>query len=188
MALNWTMLERGTPVPLPDERMISTEPKVEIVVKIPDAPPQGGATAGGSGGAGRTLRALGTAWLSDQRFIFVASPDNPPPTSIQSLSLPYHLVLSTKFEQPFFSANYLNMAIYPTPDGGLTAGTMVELRFPDRGMFSWVELLTRTREQALIKRRDEQLGDPLPLYVPPPPSETSRTEDAGVERPPAYDG
>ncbi|KAG8947829.1 hypothetical protein FRC00_008911, partial [Tulasnella sp. 408] len=135
MALNWTMLsEYRTPVPLPNEGTISKETDVDITLQIPDAPPSGSATSGGSGGAGHTLKSTGTIWLSNQRFIFVV-PILPPSSTtaapgstdrIESLSIPWHLIVSTKFEQPFFSANYLKLEVYPVPDGGLSPGTVVE--------------------------------------------------------------
>lgn len=79
---------------------------------------------------------------------------------IESLSVPHHLIVSTKFEQPYFSANYLNLDIFPVPEGGLTPGTRAEVRFKDRGMFGWVEMLSRTREAAIVKRREDNLGEP----------------------------
>lgn len=38
---------------------------------------------------------------------------------------------------------------------------MVEVRFRDRGMFSWVELLVRTREQAIVRRREMRMREGL---------------------------
>ncbi|KIO21999.1 hypothetical protein M407DRAFT_79657 [Tulasnella calospora MUT 4182] len=157
MALNWTMLsEHRTPVPLPNEGTVSKEPDVEITLKIPDAPPSRDATSGGSGGAGKTLKSTGTIWLSNQRVPTPGSTDR-----IESLSIPWHLIVSTKFEQPFFSANYLKLEVYPVPDGGLHPGTVVEVRFRDRGMFSWVELLVRTREEAIVRRRETRMREGL---------------------------
>lgn len=76
MALNWTMSENGSPVtmPLPNEKFISEEHNIEITLNIPDAPPQGGSMAGGSGGAGRTMKAVGTVWVSNQRVCVASVP------------------------------------------------------------------------------------------------------------------
>ncbi|KAG8959527.1 hypothetical protein FRC03_007868 [Tulasnella sp. 419] len=79
-------------------------------------------------------------------------------------------MISTSFVQPFFSANYLSLQVHPTPQGGLSNGTTVEIRFKDRGMFQWVSMLDATRSQALLQKREERLGEPLPLYEPPPTS------------------
>jgi WW domain-binding protein 2 len=68
MALNWTMLGPDrTPVPLPKELMIMTvESGAEISLIIPDVPPTGTSTSGGSGG-GRKLNGTGKLFLTDQR-------------------------------------------------------------------------------------------------------------------------
>ena len=75
MALNWLMLNPDrTPVPLPNEMTITTiDSGVEISITIPDAPPTGSSSAGGSGGV-KKLKAQGKCWLTDQRvraFAFV---------------------------------------------------------------------------------------------------------------------
>jgi hypothetical protein len=68
MALNWTMLGTDrTPVPLPRELMIMTvEAGAEVSLIIPDVPPTGTSTSGGSGG-GRKLDGTGKLFLTDQR-------------------------------------------------------------------------------------------------------------------------
>ena len=68
MALNWTMLGSDrTPVPLPGELMIMTvESGAEVSLIIPDVPPTGPSTSGGSGG-GRNLNGTGKLFLTDQR-------------------------------------------------------------------------------------------------------------------------
>ncbi|KAG9037688.1 hypothetical protein FRB95_004534 [Tulasnella sp. JGI-2019a] len=189
MALNWTVFnERGRPVPLPRERIISEETRIDIVVKIPDGPPQGEAPSGGSGGAGKTLSCIGTVWLSNLRFIFQGPGSTD--STIQSLSIPYHLITQTKFEQPYFSANYLNMSVYPAPEGGLTPGTTVEVRFPDRGMFAWVEQMMNARNQAIAMRAQEREGEALPVYVPPPVESHGGVgvhPPSGAEAPPDYE-
>jgi hypothetical protein len=68
MALNWTMLKPDrTPVPLPGELTIMTvEPGAEVSLSIPDTPPAGSSTSGGSGGT-RKLNGTGKLFLTDQR-------------------------------------------------------------------------------------------------------------------------
>ena len=41
----------------------------------------------------------------------------------------------------------------PSPDGGLTDGTQVELRFKDKAMFEFVSLLEKARERAIYMKR-----------------------------------
>ena len=68
MALNWTMLnDHRIPVPLPGELTIMiVESGAEVAVTIPDLPPTGSSTSGGSGG-GRKLNGTGKLFLTDQR-------------------------------------------------------------------------------------------------------------------------
>ncbi|KAL4251097.1 WW domain-binding protein 2-like protein [Abortiporus biennis] len=169
MALNWTMLSPDkSPVPLPHELIIRTvDHGVEVSLSIPDAPPtySNNAKAGGSGGMKR-LKEWGRIWLTDQRLIFVS--DASPNPSFESLSIPLTSLLSTKFEQPYFGANYLALDVKPTPEGGLTDGTKVEIRFKDKGIFEFASSLDKTRERAIYMKRqqvDEEEG--LPSYSSP---------------------
>jgi hypothetical protein len=68
MALNWTMLNTDrTPVPLPGELMIMTvDSGADVSLTIPDVPPTGSSTSGGSGG-GRNMNGIGKLFLTDQR-------------------------------------------------------------------------------------------------------------------------
>ncbi|KAF5364138.1 hypothetical protein D9756_000140 [Leucocoprinus leucothites] len=187
MALNWTMLTPNrSPVPLPDELTITTvDTGVELSLIVPDAPPSGDAVAGGSGGTKR-LKSMGKIWLTDQRFIFTCDSKS----SLDSLSVPLHSILSTRFEQPTFSGNYLAFNVKPSPGGGLTEGTRAEVRFKDRAMFEFVSLLEKTRERAIYMKRQaaEEAEEGLPTYTTPGQS-SSVTFVAGVpvENPPGYD-
>ena len=67
MALNWAMLDEGRdPVPLPFEMIIKAMEDAELSLVIPEAPPSGSATSGGSGGT-KKLKSTGRIWLTDQR-------------------------------------------------------------------------------------------------------------------------
>ena len=62
-----------TPVPLPGELTIMTvEPGAEVSLAVPDIPPTGSSTSGGSGGA-RKLNGIGKLFLTDQRVRFSKS-------------------------------------------------------------------------------------------------------------------
>ncbi|KAJ7163805.1 hypothetical protein C8R43DRAFT_988723 [Mycena crocata] len=190
MALNWTMLSPGpnrTPVPLPNETTItSVDSGVEMLLRIPDAPPTPASTAGGSGGS-KTLEATGKISVTDQRFIFTSSSD----PVFESLSVPLPSILSTKFEQPTLGRNYFFFEIKPSPEGGLTTGTTVEVRFKNRAMFEFVATLEKTRERAIyMKRQEAENEEGLPVYTSP--AEGSSTSSAGVntvpvENPPGYE-
>ena len=68
MALNCAMLSPArAPIPLPNELTIKeVNGGVELSLVVPDAPPTGGASAGGSGGA-KKMKDTGKLWLTDQR-------------------------------------------------------------------------------------------------------------------------
>ncbi|KAG6848438.1 hypothetical protein H0H93_016951, partial [Arthromyces matolae] len=160
MALNWTMLTvNRSPVPLPHEMTITTIPNgVDLSLTIPDSAPVGNDTAGGSGGS-KLLKSLGKAWLTDKRLIFTSDSPN---ASFDSISVPLHSILSTRFEQPTFGSNFLTFEIKPSPEGGLNIGTRAELRFKDRAMFEFVSLLEKTRERAIyMDRRSAEEEDGL---------------------------
>ncbi|PPQ66174.1 hypothetical protein CVT24_000151 [Panaeolus cyanescens] len=187
MALNWTMLNSNhAPIPLPNEMTITQIDKgVDILVIIPDAPPVGSSSGGGSGGSKR-LKSMGKVWLTDQRFIFIADAN----ASFESLSVPLHSILSTRFEQPTFGQNYLSFNVKPSNEGGLSDGTRVEVRFKDRAMFEFVSLLEKSRERAIYMKRQsaEDAEEGLPTYTMPAESSTvTMVGGVPVENPPGYD-
>src|SRR5277367_3720941 len=69
--------------------------------------------------------------------------------TFESLSVPLLSILSTKFNQPLLAANNLTFTIKPSPDCGLTSGTTCELQLKDKGLFSFVAMLEKTRERAV---------------------------------------
>ncbi|KAI0375967.1 hypothetical protein BV20DRAFT_960054 [Pilatotrama ljubarskyi] len=192
MALNWATLSPSRqPTPLPHELTIRTiDSGVELSLQIPDAPPSGAATSGGSGGA-KKLKEVGRIWLTDQRLIFVSDLPSKGAPSFDSLSVPLTSLVSTKFEQPRFGANYLSLDIKASPGGGLVDGTRAEVRFKDKGLFEFTSALEKTRERAIYMKRqsaDEEEG--LPAYTTPGPSGSSSpyvTGDIPDENPPGYD-
>ncbi|KAF5387873.1 hypothetical protein D9615_000836 [Tricholomella constricta] len=195
MALNWTMLGPDrSPVPLPNEMTITTiSSSVELSLTIPDATPTGNSTAG----RGSLINECGLPpFLSTSRLpvdptfprsalIFTGDAGAP----FESLSVPLHAILSTKFEQPTFGANYLSFDVKPSSAGGLTEGTKAELRFRDRAMFEFVSLLEKTRERAIYMKRqaaaDEEEG--LPIYTSPAESSSvSLSMGVPIDNPPGY--
>ncbi|KAF9463067.1 hypothetical protein BDZ94DRAFT_1289985 [Collybia nuda] len=185
MALNWAMLNPNrSPVPLPHEMTITkVDSGVDVSLTIPDTLPTTTSSAGGSGG-NKKLKALGKIWLTDQRLIFTTDPGS----IFESLSIPLHSILSTRFEQPTFGANYLSFDVKPSPDGGLAEGTKAELRFKDRAMFEFVSLLEKTRERAIyMKRQAAEDDEGLPTYtLPAESSSVSMVGGVPVENPPGY--
>ena len=95
------------------------------------------------------------------QFLFVSDS-----RTFESLSVPLHAILSTRFEQPTFGTNFLSFEVKPAPNGGLTEGTKVEVRFKDRAMFEFVSLLEKSRERAIYMRREvmEEDEDGLRAY------------------------
>ncbi|KAF9498640.1 hypothetical protein BDN71DRAFT_1487426 [Pleurotus eryngii] len=176
MSLNWAMLTPDrSPVPLPDELTITAvTSNVEVSLNIPDAPPTGSSSSGGSGGA-KKLKETGALYLTDKRLIFIA----PPSRSFDSLSIPLPAILSTRFEQPTFGANYLGFEI-KRPTAVLQT---------DKAMFEFVSLLEKTREKAIyMKRHGAEEEEGLPTYTYPAESSTvSYVGDVPVDNPPSYD-
>ncbi|KAF8211618.1 hypothetical protein K438DRAFT_1903527 [Mycena galopus ATCC 62051] len=170
MALNWTMLSPDrTPVPLPHEMTITAiDTGVEVVLRVPDAPPSGASSAGGPGGS-KTLKATGKATVTDQRFIFTSVSD----PAFESLSVPLPSILSTKFEQPTFGSNYLR----------LTNGTTAEVRFKDQPMFQFVAILEKTRERAIYMKRQEAENEEGPRNS----TSSAGVNTVPVDAPPGYD-
>ncbi|KAI0265070.1 hypothetical protein BC834DRAFT_825642 [Gloeopeniophorella convolvens] len=159
MALNWTMLNPDrTPVPLPREvTLMNIASGAEVSLSIPDAPPSGPATSGGSGGE-RKLKEAGKLFLTDQRLIFTSGGGGggAAASALDTLTIPLPSILSTKFEQPYLGSNYLSIDIKPSPEGGLTLGTKAEIRLQNQGLFQFVSLLEKTRERAVYMKRQMQ--------------------------------
>jgi len=94
-----------------------------------------------------------------QQLIFTTDPG----ASFESLSVPLHSILSTRFEQPIFGSNFLSFDIKPSPEGGLTEGTRAEIRFRHQAMFEFVSLLEKTRERAIYMKRQVEADDSYDL-------------------------
>ncbi|OCH94499.1 hypothetical protein OBBRIDRAFT_789188 [Obba rivulosa] len=195
MALNWAMLSPArSPIPLPHELTIRTvDGGAEVTVIIPDAPPTSSTSSSGGSGGSKKLKDVGRLWLTDQRLIFVADTEGDASTTgMETLSVPLTSILSTKFEQPYFGANYLSLDVKPVHEGGLTDGTRIEIRLKDKGIFEFVGSLEKTRERAIYMRRqsaEEEEG--LPSYTTPAESAGPSSYVGGSsvpdEAPPGYD-
>ncbi|KZT29487.1 hypothetical protein NEOLEDRAFT_1107256 [Neolentinus lepideus HHB14362 ss-1] len=190
MALNWAMLSlKRTPVPLPHEQTITTvDSDVELHLIIPHVPPAGSVSSGGSGSS-KDMKETGRIWLTDQRLVFVADTKDHKPI-FESLSVHLTSIQATKFEQPYFGANYLVIEIKPSPEGGLTEGTKAEIRLKDKGLFSFVSILEKTRERAIYMKRQSALEDDeaLPTYLAEGEASGARSMGVPTDDPPAYDG
>ncbi|KAH9854968.1 hypothetical protein C2E23DRAFT_867070 [Lenzites betulinus] len=191
MALNWATLSPSRqPILIAHELIIrSIDSGVDLSLRIPDAPPAGSATSGGSGGA-KAFKASGRILLTDQRLVFVSDAPAKGASSFDSLSVPLPSLLSTKFEQPAFGQNYLSIEIKATRGGGLVDGARAEVRFKEKGLFEFTNALEKTRERAIYMKRqsaDEEDG----LRDTPGPSGSSSPypppADIPSENPPGYD-
>jgi WW domain-binding protein 2 len=91
------------------------------------------------------------------QLIFIAPPGAPTTAPFQSLSVPLLSILSASYEQPMFGANYISFEIKPSPEGGLTNGTIAEIRLGDRGILQFWEQLQKPRERAIYERRSKAL-------------------------------
>ena len=177
MALNWAMLDASrSPVPLPQEHTVtSIASGVQLTLQVPASRTNDAPTTE------KILKETGRVWLTDMRLIFASMPDVKSPV-VESLSIPLPFILSSKFEQPTFGANYLELEIRPSDGGGLTNGTTARITFQDRGLFEFVAALGKTRERAIYMRRQEAESaddEGLPTY--------SRTGEGTSDVPPGYD-
>jgi hypothetical protein len=181
MALNWTMLnDDRSPIPLPNEQIIDNiSAGAEIALFIPNSLPTDGGPGPSATASPRKIRETGQVWLTDQRvrachtqstryaslmrcarqLIFATLPQRGFPQDFDTLSVPLHAILATRFEQPLFGMNYLAFDIKPSPEGGLTDGTKAELRLTDRAMFQFVSMVEKTRERAIYMKRQSVLED-----------------------------
>jgi len=187
-AINWTMLDSSkTPVLLPDEsNVMEINDGVELTLLVPHAAPS---SSSGIGGSGEQLKEMGRLWLTDHRLIFLSHSSRP---SFETFNAQLHGILSTQFAQPYFGANHLIMELKPAPEGGLTEGTKAEIRFKDRGMFEFINVLDKSRERAVYRKRTAMMEDDLPVYTTAsssnqPVSMTGGPSPLGDELPPGYE-
>jgi len=191
-SIDWTMLDDNRdPVPLPgEESVMDIDHGVEMTLLIPDSRP-----SGGIGGSGERLRETGKLWLTDKRLIFQTTKTSKNLTpSFNTFSVLLHGILSTQFVQPTFAANYLIMDLKPAPGGGLGDGSKCELRFKDQPMLPFINVLDKSRERAVYRRRDAMFEDDLPTYsssATPQPGESASppavSSTQATEPPPGYD-
>jgi len=187
-AINWTTLDSSkTPVLLPDEsNIMEVNDGVELTLLVPRATP----APGGIGGSDEQLKEIGRLWLTDHRLIFLSHSSTP---SFETFNAQLHGILSTQFAQPYFGANHLVMELKPAPGGGLTEGTKAEVRFKDKGMFDFVNVLEKSRERAVYRRRATMMDDDLPVYTTASSSNQAVNLTAGGppplgdELPPGYE-
>ncbi|KAF8450672.1 hypothetical protein L210DRAFT_842551 [Boletus edulis BED1] len=181
MALNWVTTVDARPLLLHGESFIETVDNVKCTLTIPAAP-----SPSGMSGGSKTVEGVGTMALTDQRLIWT---NLDAMSSFKSLTVPLPSILSSKFEQPVFGANYLVIGVKPTPEGGLKDGTILEIRFVDTGMFRFVSILEKTRERAIFMRRQlmDDSDEHLPEYTYPSTSSTSGPAPY-ADLPPGYDG
>jgi len=182
--------DQHNPVPLPgEEQVMSVDQGVEITLFVPGRP------TGGIGGSGERLKETGRIRLTDKRLIFQTAKGPGINSSFDSFSVLLHGILSTQFNQPTFSANYLSMELKPANGGGLSEGTKCEVRFKDLPLLPFVNTLEKSRERAVYRIRDAMFDDDLPTYSSsgsPRPQIAENIPPAnppamGMEAPPGYD-
>ncbi|KIJ69907.1 hypothetical protein HYDPIDRAFT_78615 [Hydnomerulius pinastri MD-312] len=184
MALNWVTVVESNPLLLQGEEFIETVDQVKCNITIPDAPPSTSSAASGGTGGLKKLEGVGRLDLTNQRLIWTSPSDAR--STFKSLTIPLASILSSKFEQPIFGANYLVLSIKPTPEGGLTEGTTLEIRFLNTGMFRFVGTLEKTREKAIyMRRRSMEDEENLPEYSSP--STSAGGPATYGDMPPGYD-
>jgi len=182
--------EQQNPVPLPaEEQVMDIDQGVEVTLVVP------GRSTGGIGGSGERLRESGRIRLTDKRLIFQTTRSSGSNSSFDSFSVLLHGIISTQFNQPTFSANYLSMELKPANGGGLSEGTKCEVRFKDQPLLPFVNTLEKSRERAVYRSRTAMFDDDLPTYSTsasprPPINENVHPADppsVGTDAPPGYE-
>ncbi|KAI0658548.1 hypothetical protein C8Q70DRAFT_917150 [Cubamyces menziesii] len=154
----------------------------------PSGPSSSGSSSGSKQSDGVTEK--GTMALSNYRLIFISNPpsDKHKP-AFESFAVPLADILSTKYEQSVFKGNHLLLDVKPTPRGGLSDPTRVEVRFDGNGLYKFACALDEARERAIYMKRqsaEEEEG----LRNTPGPSGASTPYAPGDipdENPPGYD-
>jgi len=179
--LNWVMLDDSRrPVPLPEEALSLSIPGADVTLNLHSAI---------AGGTTHILRQLGTMYITNQRLLFVAEKAQTP---FDTLSIPPLTITSTSFVQPWFSANYLQITLgRPVDGGGITAGSTVEIRLNDTGLFQLVGLVEQMHAQAIQRMRTETEYNTLPMYIPTTAPQGGASPEPATnppnELPPAYE-
>ncbi|KAH9899473.1 hypothetical protein C8Q73DRAFT_680028 [Cubamyces lactineus] len=157
--------------------------------------PSGSSASASSSGSKQSndgITEKGTMALSNYRLIFISDPPADKHTpAFESFAVPLADILSTKYEQSIFKGNHLTLDVKPTPRGGLSDVTRVEVRFDGNGLYKFACALDEARERAIyMKRQSAEEEEGLPAYSTPGPSGASTPYAPGDipdENPPGYD-
>lgn len=181
MSINWVELTASnSPLPISQERFLGGSGQLfNADLKI-SMPPESSSDASTKM---IELQASGVAYLSDMRFVFVAKNPRmtPGPSSFSNFSVAYSNILGTKYEQPWFGGNYIDITVRAVQDGGLTSRSVIkcQLRVDGGGLYSFSAALDQCMNAARAKQQE---FNTLPVYTPPQPANASTPN----ELPPAY--
>ncbi|KIM29588.1 hypothetical protein M408DRAFT_115953 [Serendipita vermifera MAFF 305830] len=195
MSINWVELNpQRQPLPIGQERFIHgsrlLEAKAKISSPIPTQPRREG-----NASTGTEFGAAGTAYLSDMRLVFISNNGQVSESSdtFSTFSVLFSSIVGTKYQQPWFGGNYIEVTFKPTPDGGLPVGALatVTLRVDGGGLYEFCAALQQRMEAARVKHQE---SNTLPVYTPSRDNTTRPADsstaphilDASNELPPAY--
>ncbi|KAI9489613.1 hypothetical protein BDB00DRAFT_842225 [Zychaea mexicana] len=136
MSLNWAMLTSngedsgGDPVLLPGEQgRLYAQDKIKAVLEDQSS---------------SRWEAKGRVWISNQRIVVIAESG-----SFRTLNIPLTSFKNWKLEQPWFSANYINGTVVPTPGGGLQRPTTLTLTFTEGGAIEFTTVYRNLMERVV---------------------------------------
>ena len=96
-------------------------------------------------------------WDIIQKLVFISNNANTsaPPNSFSTFSAPFTSIIGTKYQQPWFGGNYIEVSFKPTADGGLPVGAIAtcQLRV-DGGLYEFYATLQQRIEAAMRKRQE----------------------------------
>lgn len=78
--------------------------------------------------------------------------------SFTSFSSTFASIVATRYQQPWFGGNYIEVAFKPTPEGGLPVGAIatIQLRVDGGGLYEFCATLQQRIEAA--KRKNQELN------------------------------
>ncbi|KAF1798797.1 hypothetical protein V8B55DRAFT_1522407 [Mucor lusitanicus] len=181
MSINWVMLTQDgkSPVPLPQEKMFTTQPHVKMVLDCNDS-------AGGYPGhsEGYFESSKGTVILSNQRIMYLAETSNTP--DFRNLNVPIRNFKNWKLEQPWFGANFVSGVVIPVQGGGLTKNSNLKLTFTEGGAIEFTTILRNLLERIGESNEIPREYEPLPAYQGESSNNSNPPPPAHDELPPQY--
>ncbi|CAO1615072.1 unnamed protein product [Parajaminaea phylloscopi] len=167
MALNWTMTDEAglKPIPLPEEKTFLAVENCQMKLDFKTD--------------GAQWEAKGTAFVTNQRVVFLRQPMLPPPSDtahasahLRSLNVPLSHLVDCRYMIPVFAGPYYEASVIPVAGGNLpepvaggpTVKGTLKIWFSEGGGSAFRDAVEEVRSLA----RGAQHGEQLPAYTARP--------------------